>query len=323
MKVSIFLKRIKSYVKVTACAAFLSTTGVVQRCTKTPVVLKDTIEFTYPSAAKLLTNIENGERHSKTVFMTTFPTPRVLTEDSIQKFKEVPKKMLDTLKTLPDTLELYYKVYCGKADKAIQKAIGKKQNLVTVGAGITGRDSIALAGGQKAEAGEYISQYVADSLFNSAINQKDSILKANITPETYENLKQHEKDAILTYLYNVNESLLKTHNPKRAIPESFFECLDQGKLAEVQSKFNVIPSSDTAKTGLTKRNLIEMLVFGNGKIYDNKYSIKTFEDALSVIKKRLDSQKIIKEILSTLREYKVDEQNLAETESRIQKFMKK
>lgn len=324
MKIIIQPNRIKSYIKAGACAALLATAGVFQKCTKpVPVVLKDTIEFTYPTAAQLLTSIENGQRHSKTIFVQAQPTARVLTEDSIQKFKEVPKEMLDTLKTLPDTLELYYQVYCGKADKAIQKAIGKEQNLVTAGNGVTGRDSITLAGGQKAGVGDYISQYAADSLFNNAIIKKDSILRANITPEAYKKLKPYERDAIITYLYNVSEKVLKAHKKGRAIPESFFECINQGKLAKAQSKFNITPSAKEAEAGLTKRNLIQMLVFGNGKIYDNKHSNKTFKNALSTIKKRADSQSIIQEILTILREYKVDEKNLCETEAKINKFMQK
>lgn len=315
--------RIKSYIKAGACAALLATAGVVHKCSQTPVVLKDIIEFTYPSATKLLTSLEKGIKHSKTVYISAQPAPRVIRANEIENYEQVPNHILRDLKSLPDTMELYYQVFIGKADKAIQKAKGNKQNLVTVGNGITGRDSITIANKIKAGEGDYISQYTADSLFNNAIIKKDSILRANITPETYKKLKQYEKDAIVTYLYNVDESLLKTQNPNRPITESFFECLNQGKLAEAQSKFNITPSAEEAKVGLTKRNLIQMLVFGNGKIYDNKYSIKTFEDALSVIKKRQDTSRLIKEIITILKEYKVDEKNLCETEEKIHRFMQR
>ena len=324
MKISSFNLKAKNYIKAGICAAVLTTSAVINKCarTVTPIILKDTVEFTHPSAAKLLTYLENGQRYSKTIYVPNQPAPNILSKDSIQNFKQVPKIILYTLKTLPDTMEVYYKVYCGKADKAIQKALGHKQNIVTAGNGVSGKDSIIIASGEKAGINDYISQHAADSLFNNAINQKDSILQANITPQAYKNLKQYEKDAVITYLYNVNENILKKQDAKRNIPESFFECLNQGKLAEVQSKFNIKPSAKEAEGGLAKRNLIQMLVFGNGRIYDNKYSIKTFENTLNIIKNRRDSKKIVKEILTILREYKVDEKNLCDTEQKIKDFMR-
>lgn len=323
MKIITQPNRIRSYIKAGACAALLATAGVLHKCSQTPIVFKDTIEFTYPSAAKLLTTLEKGTKHSKTIYIPVQPAPQVIRASEIESYEQVPNRILRNLKSLPDTMELYYQVFIGKADKAIQKAKGNKQNLVTVGNGITGRDSITIANKVKAGEGDYISQYTADSLFNDAILKKDSILRANITPETYKKLKPYERDAILTYLYNVDENLLKARNPKRSVPESFFECLNQGKLAEAQSKFNVIPSAKEAEIGLAKRNIIQMLVFGNGKIYDNKFSIKTFENALSIIKERFDSKRITNSIIDILREYKVDEKNLCETEEKIKRFMKR
>lgn len=324
MKIRFLPNKTRNYIKAGICAAVLTTSAVINKCTRTvtPIILKDTVEFTHPSAAKLLTYLENGQRHSRTIYVPYQPAPNILSKDSIKKFKKVPNIILYTLKTLPDTMEVYYKVYCGKADKAIQKALGTKQNIVTAGNGVSGKDSIIIANGQKAGVNDYISQHAADSLFNNAINQKDSILQANITPQAYRKLKQYEKDAVITYLYNVNENILKKQDAKRNIPESFFECLNQGKLAEVQSKFNIKPSAKEAEGGIAKRNLIQMLVFGNGRIYDNKYSIKTFENTLNIIKNRRDSKKIVKEILTILREYKVDEKNLCETEQKIKDFMR-
>ena len=310
--------RSTNYIKAGTLALLVSLAGCTKQ--KAPVVLKDVVEFSHPTTAKLLESLENGHRHSATVFLDS-PAKRVVTKEAMDTFKIVPDTLLEKLKTLPDTMEVYFQVYKGKADDAIQKARGNKQNLVTVGHGMTGRDSIALAGNQKAGLGDYVSQYVADSLFNRAINQKDSILRANIAEDTYKRLETYEKDAILSYLYNVNENLLKKYNAKRPIKESFFQCLDSAEMGKVQAKFNVTPSAKQAVCGLAKRNLIQMLVFGNGKVYSDKFAQENFYKNLSVIKKRKDAKLLMKEVFDILRKYGVDETNLAETQNKVNKYM--
>lgn len=306
----------KSYIKATLLATVLTVGGSVYKCTTTrdSVPVKDTVEFAHPTAQKLIASMENGAKYSKVVFTHSYNNPRMLKPDSIDNYSEVPRAMLDTLKQLADTMELYYQVYRGKADNAIQKARGKKPNLVTVGHGNTGRDYITLAGGLKAYEGDYISQYAVDSLFNSAVIEKDSILKVHISPNTYDNLEPYQKDAILSYLFNVNEKILNKHDSKRAIPESFWECIEQGKLPQAQAKFNVEPSSSKAAAGLAKRNIIQMLVFGNGEIYDNKYSKANFNKQLSIIKNRANYFLLKKEIIDILRNYGIEEEKLTKLE---------
>ena len=233
-----FIKRTNTYLKTGAMALLIG----VSSCTKkAPVVTKDVVDYTYPTAAKLIENFENGARHSVTVFVKGHPQEVIKAED-VQKYRVVPDAILEKLKTLPDTIELYYQVYKGRADELIQKKLKNKNNLLTVAHGTIGRGYIELAGGKKVFEGDYILQKSADSLFNVALNEKDSILRANVSDKTYKNLKLNEKDAILSYLYNVNEKLLINNNPNREIPESFFECLSKGAKGKVQAKFNVMPS---------------------------------------------------------------------------------
>lgn len=316
------ISKANTYIKTGALALLVS----MSACTKrSPVVMKDVVEFSQPTAAKLIESLENGSRHSKTIFFKD-STKRIITQKDMKNYKEVPDTLLEKLKTLPDTIELYYQVYKGKADKLIQKKLNQKDNLLTVGHGNTGRNYIKLAGG-KAYEGDYISQYAADSLFNSAIMEKDSIFKANLSEKAYKKLKQHQKDAVISYLYNVSEKLLKKNDPKRAIPESFFECIEnfakgeKDALGKIQSKFNVKPSAKGAEAGLAKRNLIQLLVFGNGEIYKNKHAEKNVQRILDIFKPRKDCDKLIEEVYEKLTSYGVNAKNLEKTKAKIDLYL--
>lgn len=318
-----FLTRTSTYLKTGAVALLVS----MSACSKhSPIVMKDVIEFSQPTAAKLIGCLENGARHSRTVFLTD-TAHRVLSKKDMKNYKVVPDTLLEKLKTLPDTMELYYQVYKGKADKLIQKKLNKKDNLLTVGHGNIGRNYIKLAGNKRVYEGDYISQFSADSLFNVAINQKDSILRANLSEKAYKKLKTHQKDAVLSYLYNVNETLLSKRDSTRTIPESFFDCVesyikgDKNALGKIQAKFNVTPSAQGAAAGLAKRNLIQLLVFGNGEIYNNPHAQKNVERILDIFKNRKDCDKIIKEVYSKLEKYGVNSRKLEGTKEKIQKYL--
>lgn len=318
-----FIHRTNTYVKAGAMALLL---GMSSCSKKSPVVMKDVVEFSQPTAAKLIESLENGAKHSKTVFIENSPE-RLITKTDMKKYKVVPDTLLAKLKTLPDTMEVYFQVYKGKADKLIQKKLTKEDNLLTVAHGNIGRNYIKLAGNSKAYEGDFISQYCGDSLFNSALNQKDSIFRANVSENAYKKLKQHQKDAVLSYLYNVNENLLKKRDKTRAIPESFFDCIEvyangeSSALGKIQAKFNVTPSAKGAEAGLAKRNLIQLLVFGDGEIYKNPHSEKNVKRILDIFKKRKDCSKIIDEVYSKLESYGVNADKLEKTKQKIQKYL--
>lgn len=312
------LRNAKTYLKAGALAMLVS----AATCIKKPALTKDVIEFSHPQAAMLIKKLEAGDRHCATIYLNG-EAERLITKKEMREYKKVPQSILDTLKTLPDTMEVYYQVYKGKADQYIQKQLKKKNNLLTVGHGNTGRGYISLAGGRKAKEGDYISQYSADSLFNQALNQKDSILRGNISKKAYKRLKDNEKDAILSYLYNVNETLLKKHNDSRAIPESFFECIERGNKEIAQAKFNVMPSAKAVRTGLAKRNLIQMLVYGNGQIYKNEHAINNFHDMLDIIAQKPDAKRRLEEICKIVEQYGVNEKNLEKTKLEISEYLSK
>lgn len=313
------IRKTNTYLKTGALALLVS----VSACTrKAPVVTKDVVEFSHPTAAKLIENLENGARHSITVFVKD-SIPQLVKKDDMAKYKVVPDTLLQKLKTLPDTIELYYQVYKGKADKLIQKKQKKPDNLLTVAHGNTGRNYIELAVGKKAYEGDYIAQRSADSLFNDALNKKDSILRANIPEKTYKKLKKYEKDAILSYLYNVNEKLLSLSDPQRAIPESFFECLAKESKGKVQAKFNVTPSHEGAACGLAKRNLVQLLIYGNGQVYNNPHALKNVHRILDIFKQRFGAQRLLDETFELVEKYGVDSTKLVETKKQFLKYLYK
>lgn len=249
------------------------------------------------STKKLIFMLERGDKHA--IRLTGVPkNTKVLKSEDIYKYLPSQEKG-----------DLYYRVYAGKADKAIRSANGEEGTLLTVGSGYTGLNCINLSNAQKAYEGDYISESLADSLTNVAINQKDSILRANIPDSAYNKLQKYEKDAIIAYLYNVKESLLQ----KAPKGKSFYENLSEGNMGVVQSKFNVMPSSDVAKAGLAKRNLIQLLIFGNGKVYSDKISKDNFEKQISIVKGHRRGNKILEDVINIVQKYGVDSLNLSKS----------
>lgn len=216
--------------------------------------------------------------------------------------------------------ELYYKVYVGEADKSIRNARKSKGTLVTVGEGITGIEYIKLANGKKAYANDYISKRVADSLLNHAIVQRDSALRANIAVNEYKKLKPYEKDAVISYMYNIGDRKLK----EAKTGESFFEALSDGNMGYVQGKFSVVPSAQNAKSGIAKVNLAKMIIFGNGKIYNNAKAQKNLRQQIkNIVKNDSNAQQRISEAIDIAEKYGVNKKNLEITEKKIQKILNK
>lgn len=216
--------------------------------------------------------------------------------------------------------ELYYKVYVGEADKSIRNARKSKGTLVTVGEGITGIEYIKLANGKKAYANDYISKRVADSLLNHAIAQRDSALRANIAVNEYKKLKPYEKDAVISYIYNIGDRKLK----EAKTGESFFEALSDGDMGYVQGKFSVVPSAQNAKSGIAKVNLAKMIIFGNGKIYNNAKAQKNLRQQIkNIVKNDSNAQQRISEAIDIAKKYGVNKKNLEITEKKIQKILNK
>ena len=216
--------------------------------------------------------------------------------------------------------ELYYKVYVGEADKSIRNARKSKGTLVTVGEGITGIEYIKLANGKKAYANDYISKRVADSLLNHAIAQRDSALRANIAVNEYKKLKPYEKDAVISYMYNIGDRKLK----EAKTGESFFEALSEGNMGYVQGKFSVVPSAQNAKSGIAKVNLAKMIIFGNGKIYNNAKAQKNLRQQIkNIVKNDSNAQQRISEAIDIAEKYGVNKKNLEITEKKIQKILNK
>ena len=216
--------------------------------------------------------------------------------------------------------ELYYKVYVGEADKSIRNARKSKGTLVTVGEGITGIEYIKLANGKKAYANDYISKRVADSLLNHAIAQRDSVLRANIAVNEYKKLKPYEKDAVISYMYNIGDRKLK----EAKTGESFFEALSDGNMGYVQGKFSVVPSAQNAKSGIAKVNLAKMIIFGNGKIYNNAKAQKNLRQQVkNIVKNDSNAQQRISEAIDIAEKYGVNKKNLEITEKKIQKILNK
>ena len=271
---------------------------------KPPVVNIQDIPKT-TSTTKLLSMLERGDRHA--VKLANVPSDtRVIRADEISKY--IPNG---------NTGELFYQVYVGKADKAIRKAKGIKTDLVTVGQGVAQEEAITLAGGLKAKEHDYIRANSVDSLMNLAIKDKENIIKNAIGAPAYKRLKQNEKDAVLSYLYNVEPRILK----KCSSGKSFFEHLKDGEMGRVQAKFNVKASSDKASVGLAKRNLVQMLIFGDGKIYADKKAVRNFRKQVEIVRTHKKGEEFLNEALKIAEEYGVNKNNLEQTRTKI--FSKK
>jgi len=293
------LSKLSTYTKTVVLSALVG----LSSCTKQPAkkvchAVSAPVEST--KAGNLLSMLERGDRHS--VKLAKPSKEQVLTIDEISKY-------------LPNdsTGQLFYQVYAGAADKAIRKARGKKGTLVTAGQGITGLNCIELAGGKKAYEGDFISAHSLDSMVNLQVKQKYEIIKNNVPDSVYKKMTVHEKDAITSYLYNAGESILKHSSNGK----SFFEYLSEGNKGMAQSKFNVSASSKCAATGLAKRNLIQMIIFGDGEIYKNKAAQKNFKKQLGIVQKHENAQNLINEILDIVKKYGVNSVKLAETKLKM------
>ena len=296
--------RIKTYTKALRLSLLVGLSSCDRGANK--IVYNAAKIDTMATTKKILSLLERGDRHSAKFIDVPYNT-RILTSKDAKNYCE------------SDSGKVFYKVYIGKADRAIRKARKKKGDLVTVGQGITGLNSIKLAGGQKVYEGDFISSSVADSLLTESIHEKDSILRANIAESAYKKLKQNEKDAVLSYLYNVNECILK----KAPKGKSFFQYLKEGNLSMVQSKFNICPSAKSAEAGLSKRNLINLIIFGNGKIYEDKATQNNFIKQVKKISKHKNGESLLNEVIEIVQKYGVDSLNLAETKEKIFKIAEK
>ena len=264
-------------------------------------ISKGTNITTATTTTKLLSMLERGDRHA--VKLANVPkNTRVIKANEVSKY--IPDGNIG---------ELFYQVYVGKADKAIRKAKGIKTDLVTVGQGVAQEEAITLAGGLKAKENDYIRANSVDSLMNLAIKDKENIIIDGIGNSAYKKLKQNQKDAVLSYLYNVEPRILK----KCPNGKSFFEHLKDGEMGKVQAKFNVKASSDKASVGLAKRNLVQMLIFGDGKIYADKKAVRNFRKQVEIIKTHEKGEEFLNEALKIAEDYGVNKKNLEKTRSRI------
>lgn len=288
-------RKIIQYSKTVGLSAIVG----LSACTKDApsVKVEQVLKETPSKTISLLVLLERGDRHA--VKLAKDPeNKRVIPLDEIKNY--LPNDSVG---------ELFYQVYVGKSDKAIRKATNKKGDLVTVGQGVTGYEKISLAGGISAKEGDYISAHSVDSLTNLAINEKINIIQGAIGDSVYNNLKPNEKDAVIAYLYNVNPEILLTSSTGK----SFFEYLAEGNKGMVQSKFNVKPSSKVAEAGLAKRNLVQMLIFGDGKVYANKEAVKNFKKQMNIVKKHKKGQEFLHEVIDIVEKYGVNSENLAKT----------
>lgn len=216
--------------------------------------------------------------------------------------------------------ELYYKVYVGNADKQIRKEKGLKGNLVTVGEGITGQEYIQLANGKRAYKNDYVSKNIADSLLNNAIHQRDSILRANIATDTYKKLKPYEKDAVISYIYNLGDRKLKESTKGK----SFFEALSAGDKGYVQGKFSVVPSAENAKSGIAKVNLAKLLIFGNGKVYNDCKAQKNLRQQIrNIANNDSNAQQRVQEAFDIVEKYGVNKTEFEKSKAKILKILNK
>lgn len=265
--------------------------------------VSNSVEQKKDSVGKLLSMLERGDFHS--TYISKKSNKDIIGVDEISKY--VPNDSVG---------ELFYQVYVGSADKAIRKANNKKGKLVTVGHGITGKEYIELAGNRKAYEGDYISAHSVDSLTKNAIDVRQDIVKKNVTPKTYSSLKSYEKDAVVSYLYNVGEKLMKDKVDGK---KSMFEYLANNEKSKTQAQFRVFSSSPNAQTGLAKRNLIQMIIFGNGKIYNHSDAQKNFKKQLSIIKKHENSEALVDEIIDVVEKYGVDAKKFEKTKAQMKK----
>jgi GH24 family phage-related lysozyme (muramidase) len=202
--------------------------------------------------------------------------------------------------------EKHYQVYYGEADKLADETLSKQEHkvvqpLLTVGHGHTQRGFVEI-GGRKLKEGDFITENQADSLLKSDLDKKSYILKSF----TEKPIAQHEKDAMLSYMFNVDWQTLAKSDSTRKVKESFFECFNKNKKGLVQSKFNIVSAGGVEHSGLIQRRLVEMSIFGNGEIYKDADAQQTF---ISLVKKLNDKKGIkgINQVIQTLKNYGIAE----------------
>lgn len=203
----------------------------------------------------------------------------------------------------------YYQVYYGKADEMADKANRKRgmdvKNLLTVGHGHSQREFIELSGGKKLKIGNLITSNQADSLLDVDLKGKQDTLQMCLRRK----ISNNEKDAILSYMFNVDWKTLVKSDSTRKISQSFFECLNQGEKGKVQSKFNIIDAGGIVQPGLIQRRLTEMIIFGNGEIYKDTLAQENFATLLKKLPKQ-SSENYINNISKTLKNYGIDEKKI-------------
>jgi hypothetical protein len=276
----------------------ISTLMTLSACEKAPQekINQYVVEHAPSTTTKLISILERGDRHS-TFFKDVPDSVKVISASDKTKYE-----MNDSVGNL------FYQVYAGKADRDIRKATQKSGELLTVGPGITGLNQIKLAGNKIAQKGDYISATSIDSIMDVEVAKRDSIVQDCVSDSLYKTLKRNELDAVIAYLFNVSENLLK--HPKKG--KSFFEYLNEGNKGMVQSKFNVSPSAKSSSTGLAKRNIVQILIFGNGKIYKN--AMKNFLTQVDIVKQHKDGKKLLKEAFDIAKQYGIKDKDLTETQ---------
>ena len=121
-------------------------------------------------------------------------------------------------------------------------------------------------------------------------------------------------------MYNIGDKKLK----EAKTGESFFEALSDGNMGYVQGKFSVVPSAKNAKSGIAKVNLAKMIIFGNGKIYNNAKAQKNLRQQIkNIVKNDSNAQQRISEAIDIAEKYGVNKKNLEITEKKIQKILNK
>lgn len=266
-----------------------------------------------PKANQIKISTDSVSQNSLT---STFSFPKInnLKNVDVLNLNEKPAVVSSKMKNFIKNLEAgdrhsdengNYIVYYGKADKEADLKNKKKEPLLTVGHGHSGRGTITV-GHRELKEGDKISSYQADKLFEQDIKAIEDKLKDNEGCSLTRALTRNQNDAIISYGFNTGVEKFCISDDKRDIPESMIECLNKGELGKAQAKFNIITVGGKAKAGLAKRRIVEMIIFGNGKIYkEAEATFKTNKEALYGYKKL----KHIYDINTHLKDYGINEKD--------------
>ncbi len=196
-----------------------------------------------------------------------------------------------------------YVVYRGKADKKADEIKNENEPLLTVAHGHTGRGKITV-GHRDLKEGDVISQYQAQKLLDDDIDAIKKQLTDRGGCKLEKKLTQNQTDAVLSYAMNAGVEKLCESDEKRDIPESMVSCLNKGEFGKAQAKFNIITAGGQLQAGLAKRRIVEMVIFGNGKILpEAAETFKNNKNGLSGYKKLWHIHKINK----ALKNYGIDD----------------